>query len=88
VCKGNSQPILECAHEEADTRVVVHIMHCLTNGYKRIKVHTVDTDLVVILIDKFFFYPEIERAAFGVWQIIPFNCLAHLSASKNTSFSS
>ena len=24
-CKGNCQPMLECTHEEADTRVVVHI---------------------------------------------------------------
>jgi len=35
--KEISQLILECTHEKADTSVVVHIMHCLTNGYKRIK---------------------------------------------------
>ena len=46
LCKGNSQ---ECTHEEANTRVV-HIMHCLTNGYRRIEVRTVDTDIPVVVI--------------------------------------
>ena len=46
-------------------------MHCITNGYRRIEVRTVDTDIVVILIGKFFdmqlHYPEIELwVAFGV----------------------
>ena len=45
VCKENCQPKLECKHEEVDTRVVVHIMHCLT---RRIKVCTVDTDMFYI----------------------------------------
>ncbi len=85
VCKGNSQPILECTHEEADTRVVVHIIHCLTHGYRRIKVRTVDTDIVVILIGKFFYmqqhYPEIELwVAFGVGK--QFRCI-HVNAICN-----
>ena len=85
VCKGNSQPMLECTHEEADTRVVVHIIHRLTHGYRRIKVRTVDTDIVVILIGKSFYmqqhYPEIELwVAFGVGK--QFRCI-HVNAICN-----
>jgi len=35
----------DCNHEEADTRVVVHISHALEQGLKRIVVRTVDTDV-------------------------------------------
>ena len=39
-----------CNHEEADTRIVVHVMHALQQGAKTIQVSTVDTDVVVILV--------------------------------------
>lgn len=39
-----------CNHEEADTRLVVHILHALEQGLKRIEVRTVDTDVIVILV--------------------------------------
>ena len=39
-----------CDHEEADSRMVVHIVHCLNKGHNVIQVRTVDTDVVVILI--------------------------------------
>ena len=42
-----------CNHEEADTRVIVHIVHTLAQGSKTINVRTVDTDVIVILIGKF-----------------------------------
>ena len=34
---------LECSHEEADTRIVVHIVHALQQGIKKIEIRTVDT---------------------------------------------
>ena len=42
-----------CNHEEADTRIVVHIAHALEQGEKTIYVRTVDTDVVVILAGAF-----------------------------------
>ena len=43
--------MLNCNHEEADTRVVVHVMlHALEQGEKTILIRTVDTDVVAILV--------------------------------------
>ena len=43
-----------CNHEEADTRIVVHIQHALQQGMKNIEVCTVDTDVVTILVAAFY----------------------------------
>ena len=42
-----------CNHEEADTRIVVHVLHSLKQGEQTICVRTVDTDVVVILAGTF-----------------------------------
>ena len=42
-----------CNQEEANTRIVVHVMHALQQGAKTIEVRTVDTDVVVILVGTF-----------------------------------
>lgn len=51
-----SSVMADCNHEfeEADTRVVVHILHALEQGIKTIVVRTVDTDVIVILTGVFF----------------------------------
>ncbi len=46
--------MLECNHEEADTRIVVQIVHALQQGMKRIEVRTVDTDVIVILAGAYY----------------------------------
>ena len=43
-----------CNHEEADTRMVIHILHALEQGLKKIQVRTVDIDVIVILIGALF----------------------------------
>ncbi|KAG1676399.1 Thymidine phosphorylase [Nymphon striatum] len=43
-----------CDHEEADTRILVHILDALKNGTKSIFVRTVDTDVIVILTGHFY----------------------------------
>lgn len=43
-----------CNHEEADTRIIVHILDALKNGAKSIFVRTVDTDVIVILAGHFY----------------------------------
>ena len=39
-----------CNHEEADTRVVQHVLHALQSGFVSVLVRTVDTDVVVVLV--------------------------------------
>ena len=53
VSVGFSNPMETCNHEEADTRLIVHIFHALEQGQKSFLVRTVDTDVTVILIGTF-----------------------------------
>ena len=39
-------------HEEADTRILVYVIDLLKAGCSTCLVHTIDTDVVVILIGK------------------------------------
>ena len=50
-----------CDHEEADTRLVVHITSALNNGCCSFLIRTVDTDVVVILIGKFFSFKRMDN---------------------------
>ena len=45
----NNPAMPDCNHEEADTRVVVNIVHALEQGMKTIEVCTTDTDVIAIL---------------------------------------
>ena len=44
------ETIKDCTHEEADTRILLHVAHCAKQGYKRISIRTVDTDIVVLAV--------------------------------------
>ena len=50
---GASSDMPKCNHEEADTRIVVHVLHALEHGTKSVQVRTVDTDVVAILVGAF-----------------------------------
>ena len=39
-----------CNHEEADTRIMVHLVDAVHRGYSKVKIRTVDTDVVVLAI--------------------------------------
>ena len=54
VISTTSNTMTNCNHEEADTRIVVHVLHALCQGMKSVKVRTVDTDVVIILTGAFF----------------------------------
>ena len=43
----------QCDHEEADTRMLIHLLDALWNGCTNCLVRTVDTDVLVILLGKF-----------------------------------
>ena len=39
-----------CAHEEADTRMMLHLADAVTVGLEKILIRTVDTDVVTLAI--------------------------------------
>ena len=41
-----------CTHEEADTRIILHVAHCANQGLHKVAI-TVDTDLVVLIVGHF-----------------------------------
>jgi len=43
-------PLAPCTHEEADTRLLLHVHNAVKAGYKRIAIRTVDTDVLVIAV--------------------------------------
>ena len=38
ISRGNALPMMECTHEEADTRVMVHLLHAVENGSANVEV--------------------------------------------------
>ena len=57
-------------HEEADTRIVLHVHDSLERGSRKIMIRTVDADVIVILIGHFYsivdHYPDADLwVAFG-----------------------
>ena len=53
IIKGSRRSMELCNHEEADTRLIVHLKDAILNGSHKVLVRTVDTDVVVIVIGKF-----------------------------------
>ena len=39
--------IEDCTHEEADTRIMLHLYIASQCGYRRVMIRTIDTDVVV-----------------------------------------
>ena len=48
--RTNLELLAPCTHEEADTRLMVHALDSASNGYKRLKIRSDDTDVVVLAI--------------------------------------
>ncbi len=44
---------MPCTHEEADTRIFVHASDAADNGYGKISIRTVDSDVIVIAVSIF-----------------------------------
>ena len=53
IVRGAIRYMTQCDHEEADTRMLIHLLEALRNGSTNCLVHTVDTDVFVILFGKF-----------------------------------
>ena len=50
---GGNHHIQACNHEEGDARILIHLQDALNNGATTCLVHTVDTDVIVIIEGKF-----------------------------------
>ena len=45
-----TEGLTSCNHEEADTRIFIHVKHASARGLKMVLIKTVDTDVVVLVI--------------------------------------
>ena len=45
-----TEGLTPCNHEEADTRIFIHVKHASARGLKKVLIRTVDTDVVVLAI--------------------------------------
>ena len=50
----STQFLQDCDHEEADTRIALHLYDAINRGARNVLVRNVDTDVIVILIGLFF----------------------------------
>lgn len=48
--RDNTNSLAPCNHEEADTRMMVHVADAVQRGLTKVLLRTVDTDVVVIAI--------------------------------------
>ena len=46
----NTDGLQTCSHEEADTRMLLHIKNTMNFGVKMVMIRTVDTDVVVLAV--------------------------------------
>ena len=74
-----------CNHEEADTRIFVHARHASLNGMKKIRIRTVDTDVVMLAI-VFAKKLEVEElwVAFGVGKHLRYLPIHKIAGSLTT----
>ena len=55
-----------CSHEEADSRMILHLADATKSGHDRIMIRTVDKDVAVLAVTYFYSVPASEKwIAFG-----------------------
>lgn len=63
---ANLRSLSPCSHKEADTRLFLHAADAAQKGYRKLSLHTVDTNVVVLAIAMFHrIDPEELWMAFG-----------------------
>ena len=67
ICGQNTVGLQPCSHEEADTRMPLHVKDPMNCGLKTVTIRTVGTDVVVLAVAHFQGLPNIEQLwiAFG-----------------------
>ena len=71
VCQSNettidAQFLSPCNHEEADTHVFLHVKDMARNGYKKLAIRTVDTDVLILAIS---FFHELKVDVDELWVV-------------------
>lgn len=63
----NLDGLQPCSHEEADTRILLHVKDAMNSGFKDVMIRTVDTDVVVLAVAHFQNLENLEKLliAFG-----------------------
>ena len=51
--------ISQTDHEEADTRIILHLQHAVSDGHQKALIRTVDSDIVILSVH---FYPVFQKA--------------------------
>ena len=78
-----------CSHEEADTRIILHLADAAKSGYDRILIRTVDTDVVVLAATYYYTVPASEIGiAFGTgkhFRYIGAHCIAQALGPEKAS---
>ena len=46
----DTEGLTNCNHEEADSRLFLHVRHAAAQGLKKVIIRTVDTDVVVLVV--------------------------------------
>ena len=80
VCQSNETTVdvqfsCPCNHEEVDTRVFLHVKDMARNGYKKLAIRTVDTDVLILVIS---FFHELKVDVDELW--------VEFGAGKNRCF--
>ena len=65
--KEDNAALNPCGHEEADTRMMLHVAHAAHHGHSKILIRTVDTDIVAIAVRIFQLLEALQQLwiAFG-----------------------
>ena len=63
------QPMPPCDHEEADTRICVHLKDAMEKGARKVFVRTVDTDVIVIITGSFLNFKECTLTWICGWHL-------------------
>lgn len=78
----NTSILDPCSHEEADTRLLLHVADAVSKGHKNLMIRTVDTDVVVIALNCFQRLSSVHLwIAFGVGKSFRYTAIHELAAS-------
>ena len=70
--------IAPCNHEEADSRIMVHVSDAVMQGFHKILVRTVDTDVVVLAVAVVQQLAQRQQIELWIW----FGCGKDVSTSQ------
>jgi hypothetical protein len=66
IVRGSDHSMPPCDHEEADSRMLLHLQDALQQGARDCLIRTVDTDVLIILIGKFHHFRSMCPTA-NIW---------------------